>query len=60
VGDRTTLDLLQAQNDASSAELALVQARSELILSRLQMDAWLGKLDAAHLESVNALFKTGG
>ncbi|MEY4235406.1 MAG: hypothetical protein RLZZ454_664 [Pseudomonadota bacterium] len=60
VGDRTTLDLLQAQNDASSAELALVQTRSELILSRLQMDAWLGQLDAAHLESVNALFKTGG
>ena len=60
VGDRTTLDLLQAQNDASSAELALVQARSELILSRLQMDAWLGQLDTAHLESVNALFKTGG
>ena len=60
VGDRTTLDLLQAQNDASSAALALVQARCELLFNRLQMDAWLGQLDAAHLESVNALLKTGG
>ena len=59
VGDRTTLDLLQAQNDASSAELAVVQARSELILHRLQMDAWLGQLDEAHLESVSSLLKTG-
>jgi outer membrane protein len=60
VGDRTTLDFLQAQNDASSAALALVQARCDLLLNRLQMDAWLGQLDAAHLESVNVLLKTGG
>jgi outer membrane protein len=54
VGDRTTLDLLNAQNDASSAELALVQARTELLLNRLRLAALAGELDEAQLQKVNA------
>jgi outer membrane protein len=54
VGDRTTLDLLQAENDAAAAALALVQARSELLLSRLQLQALAGTLGDAQLEVVNA------
>ena len=54
VGDRTTLDLLQAENDAGAAALALVQARSELLLARLQLSALAGVLDDAQLDGVNA------
>lgn len=54
VGDRTTLDLLNAENDAAAAELALLQARSDLLQSRLRLDALLGQLDAASLQAVNA------
>jgi outer membrane protein len=54
VGDRTTLDLLNAQNDASSAELALVQARTEVLLNRLRLAALAGELDEARLQGVNA------
>lgn len=54
VGDRTTLDLLNAQNDASSAELALVQASIDLLLNRLRLAALAGELDEARLREVNA------
>ncbi|MEI7514349.1 MAG: TolC family protein [Betaproteobacteria bacterium] len=54
VGDRTTLDLLQAQNDASAAALALVTARTELLLGRLQLGALATALDDAQLGVVNA------
>ena len=54
LGDRTTLDLLQAENDAAAAALALVQARSELLLARLQLSALAGVLDDAQLDGVNA------
>ena len=35
VGERTTLELLNAENDAAVAELALLQARVSLLLDRL-------------------------
>lgn len=54
VGDRTTLDLLNAQNDASGAELALVQARIDVLLNRLRLAALAGELDEARLQEVNA------
>ena len=53
VGDRTTLDLLQAENDSSAAALALVQARGDLLLARLQLGAMVGVLDDAELEALN-------
>jgi outer membrane protein len=54
VGDRTTLDLLNAENDAASAELTLLQARIEWLMNRLRLAAAAGRLDEAALQSVNA------
>ena len=57
VGDRTTLDLLNAENDASSADLALLQARIEVLQNRLRLQAVAGQLDEAQLGKVNALLQ---
>jgi outer membrane protein len=54
VGDRTTLDLLNAENDAADAELALLSARAELLMSRLRLAAAAGRLDEPLLQSANA------
>jgi outer membrane protein len=54
VGDRTTLDLLNAENDASSSELALLQARVDVLLSQLRLHALAGQLDESRLLPVNA------
>lgn len=54
VGDRTTQDLLNAENDAASAELALLQGRIGLLLDRLRLAALAGELDEAQLRAVNA------
>jgi outer membrane protein len=54
VGDRTTLDLLQAQNDAAQSELALLRAQTELLQTRLQLDALTGTLSVNSLQAINA------
>lgn len=54
VGDRTTLDLLNAENDATAAELALLQGRVDLLLSRLRLRSLAGELDESDLQAVNA------
>lgn len=54
VGDRTTLELLQAENDAAQAELAWLRAHTELLLSRLQLDALTGDLSVQSLLALNA------
>jgi outer membrane protein len=54
VGDRTTLDLLNAENDASSSELALLQATVDVLLSQLRLHALAGELDETQLVAVNA------
>ena len=53
VGDRTLLDLLNAQNDSAGARLALAQARSQLLLERLRLAQLAGQLDEDTLRSVN-------
>ena len=53
VGDRTTLDLLNAENDASAADLALLQARIDILQSRLRLDALVGQLDTQRLQVIN-------
>ncbi len=55
VGDRTTLDLLNAESDASSAELALLHARVDVLLNQLRLQALAGQLDEARLEAVDTL-----
>ncbi len=54
VGDRTTLDLLQAQNDAAQSELAWLRAQTELLQTRLQLDALAGSLSVQSLQGLNA------
>lgn len=54
VGDRTTLDVLNAQNDAAQVELALVQARVAVLLDRLRLDALAGRLDESGLADIDA------
>lgn len=57
VGDRTTLELLQAENDDAAAQLNLVQARLDLLMAKLRLQALAGQLDEAQLASVNTLFQ---
>jgi len=54
VGDRTTLDLLNAENDASAAAWSLDQARVDTLLNRMQLDALAGQLGDAGLQRINA------
>jgi len=54
VGQRTTLDLLNAENDSASAQLALAQGRVGLLLDRLRLAAPVGQLVEGTLRSVNA------
>lgn len=54
VGDRTTLELLQAENDAAQAELGWLRAQTELLITRLQLDALTGSLSMNSLQAINA------
>lgn len=54
VGDRSTLDLLRAQSDASQAELALEQARIDLAKVRLRLACLAGALDEDDLRRAGA------
>jgi outer membrane protein len=54
VGDRTTLDVLNAENDFAQAELVLAQARVGLLLDRLRLDALAGRVDESSLAAVDA------
>ena len=54
VGDRTTLDLLLAQNDAAQAEWTLLQHRSAMALERLRLLALTGQLNDAALQMATA------
>jgi outer membrane protein len=55
VGDRTTLELLAAENDHAAAELALLQLRADLLLARLRFDALQGRLSEQSLQEANAV-----
>ena len=54
-GDRTLLDLLNAQNDAAATELALSQARSALLLDGLRLALLAGQLDEQQLRAASQL-----
>jgi outer membrane protein len=54
VGDRTTLDLLNAQNDASAAKLAWLQGQIDTLMAQLRLHAMAGQLDVPQLQAVNA------
>lgn len=56
VGDRTVMDLLDADRDLHASELAWQQARHAMLLGRLNLSAAAGALDEAALIEVNAAF----
>lgn len=53
-GERTTLDVLNAQTEFHQTELALTRARHALLLNRLRLAAAAGVLDEVPLQQVNA------
>lgn len=59
VGDRTTLDVLNAENAYADAQLALAQARSDQVLTRLKLAALAEQLDEGVLGQVNATLDHG-
>ena len=54
VGDRTTLNVLNAENDAANARLSWMQARITLVMDRLRLSALAGKLEEEQLQVINA------
>ena len=57
VGDRTTLDVLNAENDAANARLSWMQARIAQAMDRLRLDALAGKLEEDQLQLINGLLQ---
>jgi outer membrane protein len=53
VGERTTLDLLNAENEAAASRLALTQGRIALLVNRLRLAALVGRLDEALLQATD-------
>jgi outer membrane protein len=47
------LDLLQAENDATQAEQALLRAQTDVLLTQLQLDALTGAMSLQSLQSIN-------
>ncbi|QHS10971.1 TolC family protein [Sinimarinibacterium sp. NLF-5-8] len=53
VGERTTLDLLDAENEVAASRLALLQGRIEDVTYRLQLTALIGQLDESALGALD-------
>jgi outer membrane protein len=58
-GERTTLDLLNAENDAAAAQLAVIQARVQVQLDGLRLARLAATLDEARLQRLQEALKTG-
>jgi len=56
VGDRTVLDLLDAERELQTVDVTLQQARHAVLLGRLNLAAACGGLDEAALSAVNQFF----
>lgn len=59
VGDRTLLDLLDAENAVTQSSLALVQAMANLALDRLRLSLAAGALNEDHLQTINCALEGG-
>ena len=57
VGDRTLMDVLNAENDHARASLALAEARAGQVQHRLRLAALAGRLDETALGEVNAVLR---
>jgi len=58
VGLRTIVELLDAEDRAAKARRDLVHIKAEYLLSRLQLDSSVGKLDMSSMERVERLLIT--
>jgi outer membrane protein len=54
IGQRTTMDMLNAENDTASARLALTQGHVGLLMDRLRLAALVGHIDESTLRAVDA------
>lgn len=59
VGVRTSVDVLNAQQQLTSARRELAQARYNYLLSRLRLEAAAGTLDESDLNALNAGMESG-
>jgi outer membrane protein len=57
VGDRTTLDVLNAQSALSQARLALTAAQVDLMMCRLRLQAVSGQLDDRELNALDGFLR---
>jgi outer membrane protein len=55
LGERTTVDLLDAENELAQVELSLARARTARLLDRLRLDALAGRLDESRLARIDAM-----
>lgn len=53
VGDRTTLDVINAENEVAATQLNLVQAQADILINRLQLSALAAELDESVLSEIN-------
>jgi outer membrane protein len=53
VGDRTTLDVINAENEVATTQLNLVQAQADILMNRLQLSALAAELDESVLSEIN-------
>lgn len=53
VGDRTTLDVINAENEVATTQLNLVQAQADILINRLQLSALAAELDESVLSEIN-------
>ncbi|HQT82194.1 outer membrane protein TolC precursor [Ferrovum sp. JA12] len=58
VGDRSTLDLLNAESDAANAHLNWISARIDFLLNELNLAALSGQLTVDQIKSVNNTLQT--
>ncbi len=57
VGDRTTLDVLNSEQELHNTRLALSRSKYQVLQALLNLSAAAGELDEARLQQVNQVFK---
>lgn len=57
VGDRTTLDVLNSEQELHNTRLALSRSKYQVLQALLSLSAAAGELDEARLQQVNQVFK---
>ncbi len=57
VGDRTTLDVLNSEQELHNTRLALSRSKYQVLQALLNLSAAAGELDEARLQEINQVFK---